>query len=122
MARTFMRIVGIVLVVVGIVGFVDPLKGIFDLTVAHNLVHLLTGAIALMVSRSSVQSVWYARIFGVLYLAVAVAGLVTGNLFGLIPLMPADTVLHFLLAVSALSIGFAVRPRGRVAASSAPTV
>lgn len=106
MARWFMRVVGIVLVVVGVVGFFEPLRGIFNLTPAHDLVHLVTGAIAVVVSRSTPQSVWYARVFGVVYLLVAAAGLVTSNLFGLIPLMPADTILHFLLAVGALWIGF----------------
>lgn len=107
MARTFMRIVGIVLVVVGIAGFAVPLNGLMNLTPAHDVVHLLTGAIALLVSGSQKNSVLYAKIFGVVYLLVAGAGLFTSNLLGLIPLMPADTVLHFVLAVAALWIGFA---------------
>jgi preprotein translocase subunit Sss1 len=75
MARTFMKVLGAVLVLVGIVGFFIPFTGLLDLTFTHNLIHLVTGIAALAVSGSSKNSVLLAKVFGVVYLLVGVLGL-----------------------------------------------
>ncbi len=106
MARSFMRVVGIILVLVGLVGFVEPFNGIFNLTPMHDVVHLLTGAVALAVSGSEKASRIYAWIFGVVYLIVAATGLLTANLLGMIPLKPADDVLHLVLGIAGLVVAY----------------
>jgi hypothetical protein len=106
LAQWFMKIVGVVLVLVGIVGFFIPFTGLLDLTPAHDIVHLATGAVFLGVSGSEKNSVLAAKIFGAVYLLVAVLGLFTRDVLGLVMLMPADTVLHFIIAVAALVVGF----------------
>src|ERR1700730_1137389 len=106
MVKGFMRIVGIILIVVGIVGFITPLTGILDLTPTHNLIHLVTGILAYAVSGNFKGSVTAAKIFGVIYLLVGIVGLFTNDLFGLIMLMPLDTVIHFLIGFVSLYLGF----------------
>lgn len=119
-------IVGAVFVAVGILGFLDPvapadaegnalLLGIFAVNPMHNMVHLLSGILALFVGlRSEEASVLYFRGLGLIYALVAVAGLFVGHgtLLGMAH-NPADLVLHALIASGALYLGFA--PLRRVA-------
>jgi len=111
---------GIVFLLVGILGFFPSLApnemlfGIFHVNTAHNLVHLLSGAIALLCGMSSTHvSRLYFRIFGLVYALVAVLGFVQGegNLLGLISNNMADAWLHAAIAAVSLTFGFAVRAR-----------
>lgn len=106
MSKVLMRILGVVLIVVGIVGFGVKFTGLLNLTVAHDLIHLVTGAIVLGVSGNPKASVAVAKIFGFVYLVVGLLGLFVHNVLNLVILMPADTVIHFVLAIAFLYIGF----------------
>jgi hypothetical protein len=71
---------------VGILGFIPAvapnqmLLDVFHINAAHNLVHLLSGAVALGCGLASVAaSRLYFRIFGIVYGLVAVLGLVQGD-------------------------------------------
>ncbi len=108
MAKLYMTAVGIVLILVGIVGFILPFPGLLDLTPAHNVVHLATGAAALAIANTKRNMITLIRLFGALYLVVGIVGLFIPNFLGLIPLDPADTVIHFVLAIASLAVGFAV--------------
>lgn len=103
-AKVFLRVLGVIFVVVGVFGFFVPMNGFMDLTVTHNLVHLVSGVLAL--SLSSRFSIVGARIIGYVYALVAVLGLFVHNVFGLIMLMPGDTVLHFIIAAACLFVGY----------------
>jgi Domain of unknown function (DUF4383) len=88
MAKTVLKIVGVILVLVGIAGFVKhDLLGA-HLMVAHNLVHLLSGLIALYVgfAGSISNAKAFCVVFGAVYLLLGIAGLVLGN--------PAGKMLH----------------------------
>lgn len=106
MATKFAKILGIIFIILGVVGFFMPMENIFDLTLAHNIVHLLSGIIALVVSGSEAKSAMYAKIFGIVYLLVAVLGLFVSEVAGLV-LLPADNVLHFIIAFASIYAGFA---------------
>jgi len=85
------------------------LLGIFHVNAAHNVVHLLSGAVALFAGMSSVgASRWYFRIFGLVYGLVAVMGFFVGDgmLLGLITNNVADTWLHVGIAAVSLILGF----------------
>ena len=72
--------------------------------------HLLSGIVALACAFSGVAaSRMYFRVFGVVYAAVAVLGLVQGDtlLLGLIANNMHDVWLHFVIAAAALYLGFA---------------
>ena len=106
--------VGVVVLVVGLIGFVPPLVpdgkvlGLFLVDPLHNVVHILTGALAIYASRSSEQATrTYFKVFGVVYALVTVLGFTTGTgLFGLLPVNAADNLLHLVLAALFLYFGF----------------
>jgi uncharacterized membrane protein HdeD (DUF308 family) len=106
MAKVFMGLVGTALLAIGGIGFFYPFAGMLDLTATHNIMHLLTGMIAILVSSSEKYSALYARVFGFVYLALAVVGLFTHNFLGLLMLDMDDTIIHFVFAILALYIGF----------------
>ncbi len=105
-------ILGVVFVVVGVLGFFnDPVLGIFEVDAVHNIVHLLSGLVALAMAAMGESSArTYARIFGVIYLLVAVLGFITGTdekLLGLMEINNADNWLHVGLTLLLLYAGFA---------------
>ncbi len=109
---------GVVFLLLGILGFVpgitndQMLLGIFHVNAAHNVVHLLSGAIALWAGMTSAAYArTYFRVFGIVYALVAVLGFATGNglLLGLISNNMPDTWLHVLIAAAALALGFVVK-------------
>jgi hypothetical protein len=111
MAKTVLYVLGAVLTVVGILGFImpSPLLGIFEVNALHNVIHLVTGIVFLGVAwMAPMQSSMTAKIFGVIYALVAILGLVMGGemLLGLIAVNMADHILHIGLALVLLWAGF----------------
>ena len=115
MVKTMAVLFGIVFLAIGVLGFVPGvttdhmLLGIFHVNAAHNVVHLLSGAVALFCGMSSISaSRMYFRIFGVIYGLVAVMGFMVGDgmLLGLISNNTADTWLHVGIAAVSLILGF----------------
>ena len=121
MIKTAAILFGIVFILIGILGFVpgvtdnEMLLGIFHVNAAHNVVHLLSGAVALFAGLTSVgASRIYFRIFGVVYGLVAILGLMNMGqhtmLLGLISNNDADTFLHIAIAAVSLLLGFMPAP------------
>jgi uncharacterized membrane protein HdeD (DUF308 family) len=123
LTRYWMIVAGIALVGAGLLGFVpdnpiassDP-DALFRVNAIHNVVHLLTGALALAIAFGTRgEALANATIaFGVLYAAVAVLLIVDPTLFGLFEDAPANTadhVLHAALAVVSIALGFMARER-----------
>jgi Domain of unknown function (DUF4383) len=117
MVKTAAVLFGIVFILIGILGFVpgittnEMLLGIFHVNAAHNVVHLLSGAVALFAGMTSFgASRMYFRIFGVIYGLVAILGLMNMGqhtmLLGLISNNDADTFLHIAIAAVSLLLGF----------------
>ena len=111
-------IFGVVFVAVGVLGWVPAvnpggkLLGLFDVNTAHNLVHLVTGIIAILVGMSSDKaSKMFFQVFGVIYALVAVLGFYSGDqpLLGIVSNNGADSVLHVVIAVVALYLGFGMK-------------
>ncbi|HEV8597826.1 MAG TPA: DUF4383 domain-containing protein [Gemmatimonadales bacterium] len=116
------RLLGIVFVAVGILGFVPQatpnglLLGIFPVSTWHNVAHLVLGLWGLSVGASFAGAVRYMRSLTAIYALLAVLGLIasTSNLFGVIPLHGPDVWLHAGLAVVAAYFGFGPPSRGGV--------
>jgi hypothetical protein len=116
MVKTAAVLFGIVFLLIGILGFVpavtkdEMLLGIFHVNTAHNVVHLLSGAVALFAGLTSVgASRIYFKIFGLVYAAVAVMGFLNPGdtmLLGLISNNTAVTWLHVGIAAVSLLLGF----------------
>jgi hypothetical protein len=101
---------GIVLILVGLLGFIDnPVFGIFAVDSLHNFLHLISGILALIFAGQGRDSAAvYGKIFGVVYGALAVAGFLTpgDSLLGIMASNTADDILHAVLAVFFLIVGF----------------
>ena len=107
---------GAVLLVVGLLGFVPALTpdgnllGIFHVNAVHNVIHILSGLVALGAGFSGYRaSKMYFQVFGVVYGLVAVLGVFYGDnaILGLVAHNYADLVLHIVIAATALTLGFA---------------
>ncbi len=128
MARGYAAVVGIVLIVVGLIGFVDnPLvgrNGLFATDTIHNIVHIVTGLIALGVSFARTEEALSNGLigFGILYAVVFVLLVVSPTMFGIlqVPVNAADHVLHAALAIASLAVGYSLRTSetGGVAATA----
>jgi hypothetical protein len=115
MAKTFAMVLGVVLLLVGILGYVlNPagghLLGIFAVNGAHNAIHVASGIAGIAAALMGWARL-YCQAFGVIYLLVGVLGLVatdtSGMLLGLIHNNMADNVLHLAIGGSAAYVGFA---------------
>ena len=111
-ASKMAKVFGWVFLLIGILGFIPGittgghLLGIFEVDVMHNIVHLLTGIIALSMAKGSAKT--FFKVFGVIYAVVAILGLIGASpVLGLIHVNGADNVLHILIALIALYYGFA---------------
>jgi hypothetical protein len=108
MTKNIMYVLGAVLIIVGLLGFVnDPVLGIFEVDVLHNLVHLASGILALVFAgMGESQAKTYAVVLGVVYALVTILGFLSGTtVLGLMDVNGADNVLHLILAVVFLIIG-----------------
>lgn len=113
--KSWSALAGIVLVAVGLIGFLDtPLVGAASGALVptdglHNVVHLATGVLALWIAfglggKTQVDALLG---FGVLYVVIFLAVLVSPTLFGLFS-VPANMVIHLIhAALAAVSIAVA---------------
>jgi hypothetical protein len=121
-AQLYALLFGIVLLAVGILGFIaDSSFGtgsdvdgsdfiVFEVNGWHNIVHILSGLLGLALARRRDTARAYALGFGAVYLAVTIWGFITGDqVLWLIPVDAADNVLHLLIAAAGLAAGLASR-------------
>jgi hypothetical protein len=108
MTKNVMYVLGAVLIIVGLLGFINnPVLGIFKVDVLHNLVHLASGILAVVFAgMGASQAKTFAVILGVVYALVTILGFLSGeSVLGLITVNMADNVLHLVLAIVFLVIG-----------------
>jgi hypothetical protein len=129
-ARLYATLVGGVLVVAGIVGFfysasfgspgeVDDVFGILSVNAWHNIVHVATGAIGLLVAGFAARQ--YAWGLGALYIVIAVWGFIIGggeSILGFIPVNTGDNFLHLILGVLGIGAALATPRQARAAATA----
>lgn len=102
-------ILGIVLLLVGLLGFVNnPILGIFEVDTTHNVIHLLSGIVALIaVSTSESYARLFLIVFGIVYALVTILGFAMGgDILGLFHTNTADNYLHAAIAIVCLGVGF----------------
>jgi uncharacterized protein DUF4383 len=129
MVKTFNKVVGVVLLIVGLAGFAMPHLLGMHLTPIHNIVHLLTAAIALYMGFAASYSAarTFSLVFGAVYLLLGVVGFVAPDVVTAVighptasagDLMP-DNLVHVVLGAAFLAVGLA-SGREASAAVSAP--
>src|ERR1700722_2187369 len=120
MLKIFAILFGLVMIVAGILGFLpdfapnNKLFTLFLINPMHNIVHLLTGIVALVCGISSgLASKIFFIIFGLIYAAVAILGFMMGQglLFDSIAINHADNWLHAVIATVSLYLGLFIQSR-----------
>jgi hypothetical protein len=120
-AQWYCYLGGAALLLSGILGFLvdtgfdtgsdiqgDNLLGLFEVNGIHNLVHLFSGLLLLAAAPKRKSAKTVALAFGLVYLLVAIIGLIDGNtVLGLIPVNGADHALHIALALAGILAGIA---------------
>jgi hypothetical protein len=122
---------GAVFLLVGILGFIPGitsqydqlsfaghdsealLLGIFQVSVLHNIVHLLFGAAGLAMARSVSGARSYLVVGGVIYLILWIYGLIINHdsAANFVPLNDADNWLHLFLGVVMIALGLLLTRR-----------
>jgi hypothetical protein len=119
MAKTIATILGAVFILVGLAGFVMPGLLGAHLSTTHNLIHLVSGALALYfgLAGSLSGAKMFCLIFGAVYLLLGVAGFALGEgterMFLVIPgaleLGTMDHIIHVVLGLAFLGGGLMTR-------------
>ncbi|MGI8523464.1 MAG: DUF4383 domain-containing protein [Nocardioides sp.] len=118
-ARTYAKVVGVVVILIGIGGLVlgeKSLLGVLNIDIAEDIVHLLSGglmaAAGFRASDSAVRTVVGG--VGVVYLLVGVLGFFVPDMFGLLPheyKTVLDNLIHLTLGVLGIGVGFFLADR-----------
>ena len=132
MVKRVAMVFGVVFIIIGVLGFTVPggmamgdaanapkLLGLFPVNLLHNLVHILFGVWGLAAARSFSGAVAYCKLGGMIYLALAVIGLVAPTTFGLIPLGGNGVFLHTALGVLLVWAGFMAKEETTTASAPA---
>lgn len=128
MAKTIATLIGVLFILVGIVGFVAPGVAGFHLSMAHNLIHLVSGAVSLYfgLKATLAGARLFCIVFGLVYGLLGVAGFLFGGagdhsmsgishgadsrllkvLPGSLELGSVDHTFHIFLAIVYLAAGF----------------
>ena len=84
----------------------------FEVNGWHNIVHLVSGLVLLAAASKWKTAKTVAIAFGLVYGLVAIIGLIDGSdVLGLIPVNPADNILHIALSALGIIAGLISRPK-----------
>ncbi len=135
LAQTLALVFGIAFLGVGVLGFIpgitsnyDELKfagsdsnaellGIFQVSILHNIVHLLFGIAGIAMARAWDTARTYLLGAGIIYVVLFVYGLFVGadDDANFVPMNDADDWLHLVLGVAMVGLGFALGRREALA-------
>ncbi len=93
------------------------LMGIFQVSVLHNIVHLLYGIVGLVLARSAAGARHFLLWGGIIYAVLWIYGLIVSpeSTANFVPLNTADNWLHFVLAITMVGLSFLPRRDARTA-------
>lgn len=109
--KTFAMVVGVVLLLLGLLGFVmsSPLLGLFGVNMPQNILHLLGGVLGLYFGYKGMGKNFNLGL-GVVSLVVGLAGLaVPALLLSLLNINFEITVLHVLLGLVCIAVSYFVK-------------
>ena len=123
--------VGAVFLLVGVLGFIPgittnydtlsfashhseaKLLGLFQVSILHNIVHLLFGVAGIVLAKTIEGARRYLVVGGVIYLVLFLYGLVVGqeSAANFVPVNPADDILHLVLGIGMIGLGLILTRR-----------
>jgi hypothetical protein len=113
MGKTYAIVVGFVLLVVGIIGFVEGDKMMMGLhfNLIHNCIHVVSGLVGLVAGLAGGQKGGraFAQVFGVVYTIVAIVGFAGAPVYIVTMLdlnIPMYNYIHLTVGVLGLLAGF----------------
>ncbi|AWH93396.1 DUF4383 domain-containing protein [Dietzia lutea] len=124
-------VVGVVFLLVGIAGFIPGittdydsmqfighestamLLGVFQVSILHNVVHLVFGVLGILMSRTPAQARLFLLVGGIVYLVLWIYGMLVGHdsAANFVPLNTADNWLHLGLGIGMVALSFLHRGR-----------
>ena len=132
-AQTWSRLIGWTLVVAGIVGFfyssafgspgeTDAVFGVLDVNGFHNVVHVASGALGIVMARSFSGARLYCLLLAGVYTLVAIWGFALGDggaILSIVPVNTEDNFLHAFIALVSLVVGLS-QPAAPAPSSTEP--
>lgn len=126
------QVVGAVFLLVGILGFIPGitsnfgtmgfaghtsdalLLGVFQVSILHNIVHLLFGVAGVMMARTPGQAKSYLLYGGIVYLVLWLYGLIINlnTAANFVPVNTADNWLHFVLGIGMVALALLLSREG----------
>jgi hypothetical protein len=107
MVKPFAGLVGVLFVLLGIIGFfTHELFGLIHFDITHNIIHLVVGAAGLAAMRTEDTAVKFAKVLGLVYVALGIIGIMLPNMLGLMHMENAENVMHLIIGVIGLYLGF----------------
>jgi len=123
--QTAALVVGLVFLLIGVLGFIPgitanydmlqaaghesgaKLFGVFQVSVLHNIIHLLFGVAGVLLARTWSGARGFLIWGGIIYLVILVYGLVVDQASGanFVPINTADNWLHLVLGVGMIALG-----------------
>ena len=111
--KTYGMVIGAVLVLLGLVGFVNnPILGLFGVNVAQDILHLVGGAVIIwlaMKGSAKATNMWVgivALVVGLLWFAEGIDGGLLNLIFGI---NAAISYLHIAVGVVSLGVAYGVK-------------
>ena len=131
LVTTAAKVVGAVFLLVGILGFIPgitsnysslsfaghmseaKLLGIFQVSILHNIVHLLFGIAGIAMAKRADSARTYLVGGGIIYLVLWIYGLVTSDRYSanFVPVNTADDWLHLVLGLGMIALGVVLSRR-----------
>lgn len=113
-------IFSILFILTGVAGFIPGfyenslLFGKFQFNTVHSVFYIIVGIIGLVCSLRYSADRRFFQVFGIIFGILAISGAAWGNLWGLAPINISNTVIHTVIAVVFLVIGFSADKTGQV--------
>ena len=108
MAKMYNQWVGIILLILGVLGFLTKEFLTLQFTPTHNLVHLISGAILAYLGFTGTAVKTGAQVFGVIYTLVGLVGFFGGGTMPVLgfPVSTLYNMIHLVVGLLGLYAGF----------------
>ncbi len=117
MLRLLAIVLGVVFIFAGVAGFLPSmiqnglLFGYFEVSVLHNLIHVIFGVLAMMAATSYRYTRWFFFLSGLVLMIAGVVGLVRHGDLTVMHVNAADNWLHLGLGLVIFYLWFATRKK-----------